>query len=227
MAMDRWFPSEGPRVPRDVKSGFGGSSNGYAVYTRKNKTHRDTAMIHSPQPFAKGKRAMLRGFFTGLFALTLGLTAGQVVASDTGNPALWKHHVAGNFEEVLDSIRHGLETEQFTISDEQDLSGALERNKETLGEDRWNTIGFDQVRAVHFCSLLFNQRAFNTNIDLSILCPFKLVAYTMKAAPREVTVITVRPSYLVQHDPEARSRELGQQMEERIIRAIKTGLDPF
>lgn len=159
--------------------------------------------------------------------LIASLISGLGMASDTRNPAFWKHHVTGDYQEVLNAVKHGLETLQFTITDEQDLSGALERNKDMLGEDRWNTIGFDRITAVHFCSLLFNQQAFNTDIDLSILCPFKLVVYSMKDAPQKVTVITLRPSYLVQNESKAKARELGQEMEDRIVKAIKSGMDPF
>ncbi|KAA3627817.1 MAG: DUF302 domain-containing protein [Proteobacteria bacterium] len=172
--------------------------------------------------------AMWRPIFAAIPTLLIAsLMSGLGTAADTRNPALWKHHTTGDFAEVLDAIKFGLETHQFTITSEQNLSGALERNKEALGEMRWNTIGFDHVQAVHFCSLLFNLDAINTDIDLAVLCPFKLVAYTTRAAPRKVTVITIRPSYLVQHEPSAKAKELGEQMEQRIISAIKAGMEPF
>lgn len=165
---------------------------------------------------------------TGILAtLFLCLAAVPASATDTKNPAFWKHHVTGDYAETLDSLRTGLEAHQFTITGENDLSGALERNKEALGMDKWNTIGFENVRAISFCSVLFNLNSINTDIDLAILCPFKLVIYNTRQAPREITVITVRPSYLVQHESSAKAKEMGEQMEQRIITAIKAGTEPF
>lgn len=139
------------------------------------------------------------------------------------NPAFWKHEVKGEFAPVLANLKTSLEAKQFLISGEENLAKGLENNKQVFGADKWNTIGFKDVTAVHFCSLVFNQEVFNLNMDWSILCPFKVTAYTMKNKPGVVTVITVRPSYLLAKDPHPKAKEIGSKMEKRIIEALREG----
>lgn len=140
-----------------------------------------------------------------------------------GNPAFWKHQVKGEFATVLDNLKGSLEAKQFLITGEENLAKGLENNKEVFGADKWNTIGFKDVTAVHFCSLVLSQEVFNLNMDWSILCPFKLTAYTMKNKPGVVTIITVRPTYLLAKDPHPKAKEIGRKMEKRIIEALREG----
>lgn len=136
------------------------------------------------------------------------------------NPALWKYRTQGHFDAVLEDIKTGLEAAQFTITGEENLSKALARNRRVFGEDKWNTIGFQNATAVHFCSLVLNQEVFNISMDWSILCPFKVVAYTMKAKPEEVTILLTRPTFLLEKDPHPQGRDVGKSIENRIIQAI-------
>ena len=80
------------------------------------------------------------------------------------------------------------------------------------------------MTAIHFCSLVFNQEAFNINLDWSILCPFKLVAYTTKKAPKDVTLVMIRPTYILAKDTHKKAKEVGRKIEDRIVAAIKEGL---
>lgn len=139
------------------------------------------------------------------------------------NPAFWKHQVKGEFATVLANLKTGLEGKQFLITGEENLAKGLENNKQVFGADKWNTIGFKDVTTVHFCSLVINQEVFNINMDWSILCPFKLSAYTLKNKPGEVTIITVRPSYLLAKDPHPKAKEVGRKIEKRIIEALREG----
>lgn len=141
------------------------------------------------------------------------------------NPALWKYEVKGEFSTVVENLKHGLETAQFLITDEELLSKGLENNKHMLGgEKKWNTIGFDQVVSINFCSIVFNHEVFNIDMDMSFLCPFKVVVYTMKKDPTKVTIITVKPTYLLKRD-RPKNRKIGEKVEKRIIEAIKSGVD--
>ncbi len=149
--------------------------------------------------------------------------ATAVVASDS--PALWRHEVKGDFAQVLEHLKSGLERAQFLISHEEDLAKGLENNRHLLGgELKWNVIGFERVTAVHFCSVLFNHEVFNADLDWAVLCPFKVVAYTLRESPRVVHIVTVRPTYLVRDERSKKIRNLGQSMERRIVDAIKTGV---
>lgn len=139
------------------------------------------------------------------------------------NPAFWKHQVKGEFTTVLANLKDSLEAGQFLITGEENLAKGLENNKQIFGADKWNTIGFKDATTVHFCSLVFNQEVFNTNMDWSILCPFKLSAYTMKNKPGVVTVITVRPTYLLAKDPHPKAKEIGRKIEKRITEALHEG----
>lgn len=139
------------------------------------------------------------------------------------NPAFWKHQVKGEFATVLASLKTSLEANQFLISGEENLAKGLENNKQVFGVDKWNTIGFRDVTAIHFCSLVINQEVFNINMDWSILCPFKLSAYTMKNKPGVVTLITVRPTYLLAKDPHPKAKEIGRKIETRILEALREG----
>lgn len=161
-----------------------------------------------------------------LLIVFLSLTANSLYVQAAENPAIWKHKVKGDFATVLSDIKTGLESSQFLITGEENLSKGLENNKEIFGEDKWNTIGFDNVTAVHFCSMVFNQEVFNINMDWSILCPFKVVAYSMKAAPNEITIIMARPGYLLKKDPHKQAREIGKRMDKRITSAIMSGVSP-
>ncbi len=148
----------------------------------------------------------------------------NAAARAADNPAVWKYQVKGDFDTVLAHVKTGLEAKQFQISGEENLSKGLENNKAVLGEDKWNTIGFQNATAVHFCSLVFNREVFNLNMDWSVLCPFKVVVYNMKKHPDQITVIFTRPSYLLAKDPHKKAREVGHKIENRIIEAIKEGL---
>ena len=139
------------------------------------------------------------------------------------NPAFWKHQVKGEFATVLANLKASLEAKQFLITGEENLAKGLENNKQVFGAEKWNTIGFKDATSVHFCSLVFNQEVFNINMDWSILCPFKLSAYTMKNKPGVVTIITVRPTYLLGQDPHPRAKEIGRKIENRIIEALREG----
>lgn len=139
------------------------------------------------------------------------------------NPAFWKHQTKGDFATVLESVKGSLEANQFIITGEENLSKGLENNKEVLGKDKWNTIGFDNVTTIHFCSLVFNQEVFNLNMEWSILCPFKAVVYTMKKAPKRITILTVRTSYLLKRDRHKKAKEIAKKIDKRIMEAIKEG----
>ena len=157
---------------------------------------------------------------TGVILFFLLLAIAPTSSFSEENPALWKYRTQGHFDAVIEDIKNGLEAAQFTITGEENLSKALARNRRVFGEDKWNTIGFQNATAVHFCSLVLNQEIFNISMDWSILCPFKVVAYTMKAKPDEVTILLARPTYLLEKDPHPQGREVGKSIENRIIEAI-------
>lgn len=154
------------------------------------------------------------------------LAATSVASAADGNPAFWKYHVKGDFPTVLQHLKDGLEADQFVITGEEDLAKGLENNKQVFGADKWNSIGFDHATAVHFCSLVFNQEVFNITMDWSILCPFKVVMYTMKSAPQDITLIMVRPAYLLKNDPHPKAAEVGDKIEKRVVGAIEAAVGP-
>ena len=156
-----------------------------------------------------------------LLTVALLLVAAAAPASDS--PALWRHQTKGEFDAVLNNLKSGLERAQFLISNEEDLAKGLENNRHLLGGDlRWNVIGFERVTAVHFCSILFNHEVFNADLDWSVLCPFKVVAY--KESPNVVHIVTVRPTYLMKDERSKQMRELGAKVERRLVEAIKAGI---
>lgn len=158
------------------------------------------------------------------FLLALILAGLSPIAHAADNPAFLKLQAKGEFSSVLASVKTALEAKQFLITGEENLAKGLENNKAVFGEDKWNTIGFQNATAVHFCSLAFNQEVFNQTMDWSVLCPFKVVLYTMKAKPDEVHLITVRPTYLLARDPHKNARETGKKIEDRILSALKEGI---
>ena len=163
--------------------------------------------------------------FAGLLLCLAVVVSGMIAPAHAAeNPALWQYQVKGDFATVLTHLKHGLEAGQFIITAEENLSKGLENNKHLFAEGKWNTIGFDNVTAVHFCSVVFNQEVFNINMDWSVLCPFKVVAYSMKKSPNNVTIVTLRPTYLLAKDPHPKAKEIGKKIEERIVSAIKEGL---
>jgi uncharacterized protein (DUF302 family) len=136
------------------------------------------------------------------------------------DPAIWKMRVEDNYAALLEDVKTGLEAAQFSILSESNLAGALAMNRDVLGNDQWNTIGFDEARAVTFCSLVFNKEVLNLDMDYSILCPFKIVLYSMKSEPEVVTILMVRPTYLLAHHKDPGAKAIGQKIEERIVKAI-------
>lgn len=142
------------------------------------------------------------------------------------NPALWRHYAKGEFGNVIKGLKTSLQAAQFQITAEEHLSKGLEKNKDLFPKDQWNTIGFDNVAAIHFCSVVFNQEVFNIDLDWSILCPFKLVAYTTKAAPKDVTIVIVRPTYIMAPDKHKKAADVAKRIEERIITAIREASAP-
>jgi uncharacterized protein (DUF302 family) len=179
----------------------------------ETSTTRRSAMKTSPYAFI---------LFAGSLVLALAGLPRDGHAED--NPALWKVQVSGNYADVLAGVKRGIEAGQFQLTGEENLSKGIETNKDIFPEGKWNTIGFDRVTAVHFCSIVFNQEVFNMNMDWSILCPFKVVLYTMKASPNTVTVEFVRPTYLLAQDPHPGAHEVGKKIEDRIVAAIRDGL---
>jgi uncharacterized protein (DUF302 family) len=167
-------------------------------------------------------RELCRGVGTLLAALPLlAVVLGSSVAVQADeNPAVWKREVKGHFDVVLEDVKSALEASQFTISSEHDLARALARNRDIFGEGEWNTIGYREATAVSFCSLVFNQQVFNLNMDYSILCPFKVVLYSMDEAPDVVTIITVRPTYLLAHFPDPGAKKIAEKIERRILGAL-------
>jgi len=164
-------------------------------------------------------KAMLKSALLTLAIISFaGLSAPGYAA---GNPALWKHQVKGDFNTVLADLKSGLEAKQFQITGEENMSKGLENNKKVFGEDKWNTIGFQNVTVVHFCSMVHNQKMYNLSMDLAILCPYKAVVYNMKAKPDQITILTTRLGYLVAKDPNKKAREHGKEMEDHIVAAIK------
>jgi uncharacterized protein (DUF302 family) len=151
-------------------------------------------------------------------------TAPPASSAPSESTALWHHTVKGDFSDVLGKLKTGLQVAQFQLTGEENLAKGLENNKHLFPDGQWNTIGFENVTALHFCSVVFNQEVFNIKMDWSVLCPFKLVAYTMKSAPDEVTILTIRPTYLLANDPHPRAKEIGQKIEDRIVSAVKDGL---
>lgn len=139
------------------------------------------------------------------------------------NPALWKHEVKGDFAKVLAGVKAGLEEKQFQILSEENLSRGLENNAAVFGEDKWNTIGFQNATSVSFCSLTFNQQVFNLNMDWAILCPFKIVLYNMKKNPERVTILLTRPTWILAKDSHKKAAEVGKAIEGRITAAIREG----
>lgn len=161
----------------------------------------------------------------GLLLCLAVVVSGMIVPAHAAeNPAFWKYQAKGEFAAVLTHLKHGLEAAQFQILMEENLSKGLENNKHLFPAGKWNTIGFDNVTSIHFCSVVINQEAFNIDLDWSILCPFKLVAYTTKKAPKDVTVVMVKPTYILEKDKHPKAKEVGKKIEERIINAVKEGL---
>lgn len=159
--------------------------------------------------------------------LILTLLSMPEYASASENATIWKYQVRGDFAVVVDDIKAGLEKGQFLISSEENLAKGLENNKHILGgEKNWNTIGFKHATAIHFCSIIFNHEVFNIDMDLSYLCPFKVVVYTMDKLPQSVTIITLRPTYLLKNDEREKVRDIGKRIEKRIINAIMNGIKP-
>jgi uncharacterized protein (DUF302 family) len=156
--------------------------------------------------------------------MLIGLFGAGLTSQAADNPAFWKYKVKGEFAEVLTHVKHGIEAAQFQITAEENLSKGLENSKHLFPEGQWNTIGFDNVTAVHFCSLVFNQEVFNIDLDWSILCPFKLVVYTAKKAPKDVTIVLIKPIYILAKDANPKARDVAQRIEDRIIGALKEGL---
>ncbi len=163
----------------------------------------------------KNPRKILFSWLLALMALSMSMS---LVADD--NPAFWRYQVTGDFDTVYAHLKSGLETGQFIISGEENLAAGLENNKLMFGKEDWNKIGFKEVKAVHFCSILFNQEVFNINMEWSVLCPFKVVAYNMKKDPKKVTILMVKPSYVLEKDKTKQAKEIGKKIDERIFSAI-------
>ncbi len=169
-------------------------------------------------------KAMLK--FALLTFVLVGFAGLSAPGHAAENPALWKYQVKGDFKTVLAGLKVGLEAEQFQITGEENMSKGLENNKKVFGEDKWNTIGFQNVTVVHFCSIVFNQEVYNLSMDLAILCPFKAVVYNMKAKPDQITILTTRPTYLVAKSTDKKAMEVGKKIEDRIVTAIKESVQP-
>ncbi len=159
-----------------------------------------------------------KSLFTWLLALAALSLSMSSVADD--NPAFWRHQVTGDFDTVYAHLKSGLETGQFLISGEENLAAGLENNKHMFGKEDWNKIGFKEVKAVHFCSILFNQEVFNINMEWSVLCPFKVVVYNMKKDPKKVSILMVRPSYILEKDKTKQAKDIGKKIDDRIFGAI-------
>jgi uncharacterized protein (DUF302 family) len=61
-------------------------------------------------------------------------------------------------------------------------------------------------------------------MEWSVRCPFKVVVYSMKKNPKQVTILMVRPSYLLEKDKTRQAKEIGKKIDERIFTAITAGV---
>lgn len=161
--------------------------------------------------------------FVRRLAFVIGFAVLSGAAPGAENPALWKASASGDHARILAGIKAALEAHQFQILGEDNLSRGLENNLEIFGAERWNTIGFGQVTALHFCSLTFNQQVFNINMDWSILCPFKVVVFNMKRDPARIQLILLRPSWILARDPHPQAKRIGRLIESRIVEALREG----
>ena len=159
------------------------------------------------------KTAVLNVLLLTLFVFT------SSSAFAAGNPALWKYTTKGDYNTVLSQVKTSLEAKQFMVTGEENLSKGLENNQGVLGSD-WNSIGFQNVTAIHFCSLVFNKKVFNMSMDMSVLCPFKAVVYNMKSKPDEIHILMVKPTYLVKYEGK-KARAVGKEIESKITSAIE------
>jgi uncharacterized protein (DUF302 family) len=140
------------------------------------------------------------------------------------NPAFWRHQVQGDFHVLVQHLKHGLETRNFIITGEDNLALGLENNRHLFPPGQWNTIGFENAVAIHFCSLILNQEVFNTSMDWGILCPFKVFVYNMKASPQDITIIALRVTHLLRQDPHPRAREMARKIDARVLDALREAL---
>ena len=164
-------------------------------------------------------KTMLKSAF--LTSALIGFASLSAPGYSAENSALWKHRVKGDFNTVLTNLKAGLEAKQFQITAEENMSKGLENNKKVFGENKWNSIGFQNVTVVHFCSLVFNHEVYNINMDYAVLCPFKAVVYNMKVKPDQITIQMTRPTYLVAQYQHPKAKEIGKKIEDKIVAAIK------
>jgi len=52
------------------------------------------------------------------------------------------------------------------------------------------------------------------------------VVYTMKTAPKDVTIVIVRPTYIMASDKNKKAAAVAKRIEERIITAIREASAP-
>jgi len=72
-------------------------------------------------------------------------------------------------------------------------------------------IGFKRVTAIHRCFIGFNYKTYKIGMDLPNLCPFKVLADSMRNSPQTAHIITLRPTYLLRQDNRKKVRELGKR----------------
>lgn len=156
--------------------------------------------------------------------VSLALAAPVLAFETRENPAFWKHRVQGDFHVLVEHLKHGLESRHFIITAEDNLAQGLENNRHLFPPGQWNTIGFENAVAIHFCSLTLNQEVFNTNMDWGILCPFKVFAYNMKASPQDITIVALRVTHLLRQDPHPKARAMARKIDARVLDALREAL---
>ncbi|MDH5633934.1 MAG: hypothetical protein OEZ10_13225 [Gammaproteobacteria bacterium] len=111
------------------------------------------------------------------------------------------------------------------ITDAENLPrGTGEQQAPARRRGKRNTVGFEQVTPLNFCSFALYHEAFNTGMNLSNLRPFRLVIYGMGKNPEKITIITVRAPVLMKRD-KAKNQRVARQAKERIIKAITDGVE--
>ena len=126
--------------------------------------------------------------------------------------------VAGNFEDILESVRQAIEGKGINIAHTLPASDMLNRTGKDFGIEK-NV--FLKAETVEFCSARISHRLTQANPGNILLCPFTISVYVLSDDPEHVYLSWRRPFPVSDTESRAAVKEMVELIEAIIREATE------
>ena len=133
-------------------------------------------------------------------------------------PGVLHWEVDRDMETTYKAVYQSLEENRFFVVFEANMGRNMARFAERWGDD-YNRNQLDQIRAMVICNIWYTNQIANKDPDMLSLCPLTVTLFEKDGSS---TVLFPRPTALAGESP---ARPVLQEVEDKIIAAIREGLE--